>query len=170
MLLRNLQRLINTKLAGEMLRYDEMIPYLDDVIDEINDLLDTNYPVFSEFNPINFPDYRKELYTTVDPETGEEIVDEKTKALVYSNYDVFPDKYIRSVVVPGAAYKWFTVDEEGISTAPLFQQEYEQGKFKMLRDYVDFVPPCFRKQSTGAITDPTFFQKYYTNSTIYGVF
>lgn len=170
MLLRDLQQLINTKLAGEMLRFDEMIPYLDQIIDEINETLDTNYPTFSEFNPTSFPNYRKYLYVTKDPETGEEIIDKEARRMVYNNYDVFPDNYIRSVVATGAAYKWFTVDEEGISTAPLFQQEYELNKFKMLRDYLDRVPPCFRRDSTGAVTDHGYYRKFRTESQTYGVF
>ncbi len=170
MILREVQQLLNNKLAGEMLRYDECVTYLDGAVDDINTALDTRYPTFSEFNPTQFPDYKKNLYTTVDPVTGEAIVNLEVRNVVYNNYDLFPDKYIRSVVIPGAAYKWYSVDEEGASVAPIFQQEYDTNRFLMLRDFADRVPPIFQANNTGAVRDPYFRDKYTTDSEIFGVF
>lgn len=55
-----LVNLVNAKLAGETLSYNEMLPFLDEVIDEINAELGSKYPVFSELeSPIEynyFPD------------------------------------------------------------------------------------------------------------------
>lgn len=170
MLLKQIQMLFNTKLAGEMLRYDEIVPYLDDVINDINSTLDTTYPMFSEFNYKDFPGYKKEYYTTIDPITGEEVIDIEKRKEVYSNYDLFPDKYIKSVVITGGAYYWFTVDEEGTSVAPLFQQQYESNKFIMLRDYADKVPFRFMAHNDGAVRDPFYYAKFRDNSDTFGVF
>ena len=117
--------LINQSLAGEMLRQDELMLYMDKVIDDINNQLNTNYPTFSEYKAEFFPDY--------------------------PNYNVFPEKYIRSVVVPGAAYNFYQVDEEGNNTAPLFRQEYQMNLFYMVRDMMDKVPPRFRGRCQGYV-------------------
>lgn len=117
--------LINQSLAGEMLRQDELILYMDKVIDDINNQLNSNYPSFSEYTSEFFPDY--------------------------PNYNVFPEKYIRSVVVPGAAYNFYKVDEEGNNTAPLFRQEYQINLFYMVRDMMENVPPRFQGRCQGYV-------------------
>ena len=117
--------LINQSLAGEMLRQDELMLYMDKVIDDINSQLNSNYPTFSEYTSEFFPDY--------------------------PNYNVFPEKYIRSVVVPGAAYNFYKVDEEGNSTAPLFRQEYQTNLFYMVRDMMESVPPRFQGRCQGYV-------------------
>lgn len=161
--------LFNEKLAGELFDYPEIVSFLDLVIDEINADLCSTYPAFSEFTPTLYPGYKAELYTKVD-ENGDIVIDEVARKAVYENYDLFPDKYIRSVVIPGAAYKWFSVDEEGASTAPLFQQEYEKARFEMLRDFVDLVPYEYQNNLTGAITDPWYFDKLIHHSDAFGVY
>ena len=110
---------VNNKLAGEMLTYDMMKDYLDDVIDDINARLSTNFPVFSDFTLEAYPD-------------------------MYPDYAFFPDRYIRSVVTLGAAYKFFVVDEEGLPTAQQFSYEYQDALFIMERDYSDLIPEEFR--------------------------
>lgn len=102
--------LVNKRLAGELLSLSDIINYLDDVIDIINTRLNANFPTFSEL-----PDGTAE-------------------------YTAFPDKYIRTVVVPGAAYKYFVMDEEGIATAPKYEEEFLTNLFYMERDYMMQVP------------------------------
>lgn len=118
-------KLINQSLAGEMLRQDELMLYMDKVIDDINAQLNANYPTFTEYTSEFFPDY--------------------------PNYNVFPEKYIRSVVVPGAAYNFYKVDEEGNNTAPLFRQEYQTNLFYMVRDMMESVPPRFQGRCQGYV-------------------
>ena len=69
-------KLVNTYLAGEHLTYQKMLPYLDATIDDINDKLNSSYPPFSALP------YTSDTATTIA-------------------YNMFPDKYIRSVVAPG---------------------------------------------------------------------
>ena len=57
-----------------------------------------------------------------------------------TEYTAFPDKYIRTVMVSGAVYRFYTVDEEGATTAVQFQADYETHMFYMLRDYAWQVP------------------------------
>lgn len=169
MLKSTMVQLFNEKLAGEMFNYDEIVPYLDLALDEINADLSSKFPAISSFTPAQFPGYKAEQYTTHD-EQGNLIIDIAAQTAVYNNYDLFPDKYIRSVLIPGAAYKWFSVDEEGASTAPLFQQEYEKGRFEMVRDYMDLVPYEYVNDLTGAISDPFYYDKFTNRSEAFGVF
>lgn len=169
MLKTTLINLFNEKLAGEMFKYDEVVSYFDAVINEINNDLSAKFPTLSEFTPTSFPGYKKELYTTYDQD-GREIIDIDKRAMVYNNYDLFPNRYMESVVIPGAAYKWFSVDEEGASTAPLFQAEYDKARFEMLRDYLDLVPYEFQNNLTGACSDPFYYHKLKSGSNIFDIF
>jgi len=169
--------LFNEKLAGEQFRYSEIVSYLDLVIDEINADLSSCYPAFSVFEPSTYPNYKLEEYLVLDAKgnptfdaNGNLVIDEDKRRAVYENYDFFPDKYIRSVLIPGAAYKWFSVDEEGASTAPLLQAEYEKARFEMVRDYIDYVPYEYVNDTIGGIRDPFYWDKLRRNSEAFGVF
>jgi hypothetical protein len=119
---------INRRLAGEMLTYAELEEHLDAVVDEINTRLNSTFPVFSEFNNTDYP-------------------------AQYPNYTFFPDKYIRSVVIPGAAAKFYVTDEEGIDTAPKYNEEYTKNLFYMERDYSENIPVEFQSDNTSSVTD-----------------
>lgn len=110
-----LVNLVNNNLAGETLSYSRMKQFLDNVIDDINEDLGSIYPAFSELEP------------SVDV------------------YDMFPDKWLRSVVSFGAAYYFFLVDEEGIMTAESLERIYMNNLFKMQRDLVGHVPEQYQK-------------------------
>lgn len=110
MKLNSIVETFNTLLAGERHSYHQAKIYLDKAIDDINAQLNTTFPAFSEL-----------------PEGKAE-------------YDFFPDRYLRSVVCVGAAWYYFTTDEEGISTAPQYQMDYDRGLFYMVRDYFNLVP------------------------------
>lgn len=71
--------------------------------------------------------------------------------VVVQEYDAFPDKYIRSVVIPGAAYKWYVMDEEGIPTADRYGYDYQDALFVMLRDYLEDVPMKYRAHTNAAV-------------------
>lgn len=66
-------------------------------------------------------------------------------------YDYFPDRYIRNVVIPGAAWYYFTADEEGITTAEQYMSDYERGLFFMLRDHFNKVPAEYQDTSLKAL-------------------
>ncbi len=110
MLISKIREGINTRLAGERLTIRECIPYLDSVMDDINQKLNTIYPVFSE----------------LDDGTLE--------------YQYFPDRYIRTVLLPGAAYYYYQADEEGVNNSQGYQQDYNDALFMMLRDFSHAVP------------------------------
>lgn len=119
MTINGIQKLFNEALAGETLSIKEMITHLDAAIDSINDKLNTCYPVFSELDLT---------------ESGAE-------------YNYFPDKYIRTVVIPGAAWHYYVMDEEGLQTAPQYQQDFELGKFYMQRDMLYNIPEEYQADS-----------------------
>lgn len=126
MTINNIVKRINEELAGELLVYSELETFLDQVIDDINHDLDTCFPVFSEFNMETYPDR-------------------------YPDYNFFPEQYIRNVVIKGAAYKFYVMDEEGIPTAQMYQYNYQDQRFYMLRDYLEEVPDEFRRKGASAV-------------------
>lgn len=110
MLIKDIVNLVNSKLAGELLSYNEMKPYLDHAIDDINANLNTIYPAFSELDSYD------------------------------TDYNMFPDRYIRSVIVPGTAWYFYVVDEEGSPTAAQFSADFARGLFQMQRDLLYNIP------------------------------
>jgi hypothetical protein len=119
---------VNKKLAGELLSYDEIKDYLDDVVDEINSKLSSKFPAFSDFTAQTYPQF--------------------------PDYNFFPDNYIRSVVVIGAAFKFYVTDEEGAMTAQKYELTYNNNLFLMQRDYTELVPEEYRNYETGYMIDP----------------
>ena len=110
MLIKDIVSGVNGCLAGELLSYNEVRPYLDKTIDDINTQLNSKYPVFSEL-PVG---------------TAE--------------YTLFPDQFIRQVVIPGAAWYYYVADEEGSIAAQQYQQDYYKGLFIITRDLIYGVP------------------------------
>lgn len=107
MLISDIVTLINKKIPSEHLTPDRLYVFMDEVIDDINAQLNANFPTFTEF--LN--------------QRGSSV------------YNCFPDRYIRTVVVTGAAAKWYTADEEGIETATTYVRDYNSALFIMLRDF-----------------------------------
>ena len=120
--------LISKHLADELVSEDEMLSYMDRVIDDINAQLNAVFPTFTEYKELN----PEEDITTID-------------------YTAIPDKYIRTVVIPGAAYKYYTTDEEGGYSSPKYEEDYKQGLFYMLRDYSFSIPEKYRADSQGFV-------------------
>lgn len=67
------------------------------------------------------------------------------------DYNFFPDKYIRSVVITGAAHKFYVTDEEGIMTAQQYAYDYADRLFTMKRDYTCKVPLEYREDAQGFV-------------------
>lgn len=120
--------LISKHLADEIVSEGEMLSYMDRVIDDINTRLNTVFPTFTEYKEDN-----KELTA--------ELLD----------YTAIPDKYLRSVVVPGAAYKYYTTDEEGSYAAPKYEEEYRTALFYMERDFSFRIPEQYRADEQGYV-------------------
>lgn len=112
---------VNELLAGERHPMSKLIRHLDRTIDDINSNLNSTYPAFSEL------------------------------PLGTAEYNYFPDRYLRTVVCVGAAWYYFTADEEGISTAPQYGNDYERGLFLMIRDWHSQVPEEFQQEHTSAL-------------------
>lgn len=111
MLIETLITAVNAKLAGELLTATELTLHVDATLDEVNSRLNTKFPSLSE------------------------CLDEGL-----TEYIAIPDKYLRSVIVPGAAFHFFTVDEEGANAAPKYEEEYIKNLFYMERDFMPLVP------------------------------
>ena len=120
--------LIRKHLGDELVTETEMYNYIDRVIDDINAQLNTCFPTFTEFS-----DENSGLSGTL------------------LDYTPIPDKYIRTVIVPGAAFKYYTTVEEGGMAAPKYEEDFRQGLFYMLRDYSFSVPAEYRADEQGYI-------------------
>lgn len=126
--------LISKHLADELVSESEMLSYMDRVVDDINARLNTTFPTFSEFKEQQFDYERAEDHTPVD-----------------LDYIAIPDKYIRTVIIPGAAHKYYTTDEEGGFAAPKYADDYNQGLFYMERDFSFRIPAEYRADEQGFI-------------------
>lgn len=70
-----------------------------------------------------------------------------------TEYTAFPDKYIRSVVLPGAIWHFYMVDEEGATMGQQFQMDYSKNLFYMLRDYSALIPVEYQASNAqGSVT------------------
>ena len=132
MLIPDIVKLINKKIPSEQLTLERVCVFMDEVIDDINAQLSANFPTFTEY---------------VNAHDGSML------------YDCIPDRYLRTVVVTGAAAKWYTADEEGIETATTYVRDYNSALFLMLRDFsYEFLTSTAYKKyqapvSAGAIPD-----------------
>ena len=106
--------LINAKLAGEQLTYNELKASMDDTIDDINSKLHSIYPTFTELGSYD------------------------------TDYNMFPDRFIRSVVIPGAAWFYYVTDEEGSIAAQQYNADYVKGLFLMQRDMLYNIPTIYQ--------------------------
>ena len=114
-----LTELINQQLADEIVTTAMLQVFMDSVIDDINAKLNAKFPTITE-------------WLTTNSDT--------------SNYTAIPDRYLRSVVVPGAAFKYYVMDEEGTYAAPKYEQQYREALFIMLRDYSMQIPAEYRAE------------------------
>jgi len=122
MLISTLVQNINSQLAGELLSIGELAVFVDKAIDDINTRLNTKFPVLTDV-------------ITVAQTNGSKSFE----------YTAIPDKYLRTVVVPGAVFKYYTTDEEGAAVAPKYEEEYLKGLFYMERDYLNCVPKEYQE-------------------------
>lgn len=122
MLISQLVQNINSQLAGELLSIGELAVFVDKAIDDINTRLNTKFPVLTDV-----------------------ITEAQAKGSTKFEYGCIPDKYIRTVVVPGAVFKYYTTDEEGAAVAPKYEEEFLKGLFYMERDYLNLVPEEYQE-------------------------
>lgn len=122
--------LISKQLGGELVTEAEMLSYIDRVIDDINAQLNACFPTFTEFKTLNQSD---------------------DVTLLNLDYTPIPDKYIRTVIIPGAAFKFYTTDEEGAYAAPKYEEDYKQGMFYMVRDFSFSIPEEYQAEEQGYV-------------------
>lgn len=130
-----LVRDINKKLVDQGLTFDELQLFIDSCIDDINNVLNATYPTTAEMDLVNLRYHGSEEDISKLPE-------------IYTKWKdglltLFPAAVVRKVIVTGAAYKWLTADEEGISVATTYGQEYQSELYNLQRDYSNQVPVEF---------------------------
>ena len=102
-----------------------------------------------DYDDFSYPAYGVAPHCTLKPKRTEVPIEQRLRS--NSNYDAFPDKYLRSVVALGTAVKFYTRDEEGEQIAQDYQNRYEMALFKMTRDYHNQVPWYFQENTGGFI-------------------
>lgn len=168
-------------IASDYLREPDVYYYMDLVIDDINERLQANFPTFTDWHdfvaewnayagpqdkpndnhhgpeipqhPHIHPDFPHQIHPGLVEGPFKHTHDFKVRS--NTNYDAFPDTYIRSVVALGTAVKFYTRDEEGEQIALDYQNRYEMALFKMQRDYMNQVPWYFQ-DNTGGYIDFTY--------------
>ena len=71
------------------------------------------------------------------------------------DYAYFPDNYIRSVLIKGAAYRFYVTDEEGSATAVQYKFDFLDALFVMKRDYSCKVPEEYQDLERGYLVTPS---------------
>lgn len=123
--------------ASDYLRAPDIYYFMDAVIDDINDRLQSSYPTFTDWKAF------VDAWNAV-PENATNLKDPAA-------YDVIPDRYLRKVVPLGTALKFYERDEEGNIVAERYIQKYMDALFLMQRDYHDLVPEEFQDNNGGFI-------------------
>ncbi len=140
MVILNLRTYINRNyIISEHLHPTDMIGYMDSVIDDINEDLQAKFPIFSEWT--NYCT----VYNAANPDAIQ---------LDPNDYTAIPDIYLRKVVAPGAALKFYSNDEEGEQVASKYYIDYEKAKAMMIRDYINLVPTEFQNTDEGGFITP----------------
>ena len=138
---------INQKLGDDSRTQTELLSYMDAVIDDINTALSSKFPTFSEVGR----DYLKLYLKTGVPNINFEMPSKYAASETDFDYNFFPDKYLRSVLVVGTALKVYEVDEEGNQTALMFKYDYDNQLFFMVRDYSFSIPEQYQEDGQGYI-------------------
>ena len=154
-------------IASDYLRIPDVYYFMDLVIDDINERLQSNFPTFTDWQEF----VAGWNAWVAGPEQPEPMPNDKPKPKPMhpcfmhpcprhvpkylrdnTKYDAFPDEYLRTVVALGVATKFYTRDEEGEQIALDYQARYESALFKMTRDYHNRVPWYFQ-DNTGGFRD-----------------
>lgn len=157
MIILNLRTYINRNyITSEHLHPIDMIGYMDSVIDDINEDLQAIFPTFSEWAAFCAS------HNDANPEAA---------PLDPNDYTAFPDTYLRKVVAPGTALKFYANDEEGEQVASKFYLDYEKARSTMVRDYINQVPTMFQDNTGGFVEfkdnlDPVGMEMYNENSSL----
>lgn len=125
MLISEMVRRVNEQLAGERLTTSKMLTHLDYAIYDINQAINADFPTVSAFAAAQIEEDDQLTTDTVD-------------------YNLFPPRYIDTVVVLGAARHFYLVDEEGAVATPVLDLEYGKALFFMQRDYIHAVPSEYK--------------------------
>jgi len=129
--------LINKNMYEELYGFDDVKDKLDDAIIAINNTMHTTFPMITEILTTESSEY---TYEVTDPDTG-----------VTSIYPIFPEKYMRSVVIEFAVSELFRRQGE---FGPEYQsavQAYERGLSSMFQNYYERVPEQYIDENTGII-------------------
>lgn len=112
-----MRKSLNSLLAGEMLSMEMCKQHINYAIGEINVQLNACFPMLTDVSDLS------------------------------ENYTAIPDNYITMVVLPGAAHHYYMVDDEGTTSERDFGNQFEQGKFYMLRDYSCMIPEEYQNDN-----------------------
>ena len=144
---------VNQRLDGRLYRWMDIKYDFDDAILEINEHLQANFPLFTEVMVNENSVY--EYYTLTRIEDGK-IITFITKELweeekLQPHYvkgsaatkPVFPEKYLRTVLIPIVVVKLLQREDEFGNLQGTIAQEYQRGLNTMYNEYYDKIPEYF---------------------------
>jgi len=148
-----IMRRVNQRLDGRLYRWEDIKYDFDDAILLINEKLQANFPMFTDVMIDHTSKYL--YYTITDKEKGvvyfetEELWDQAKLSPHYTNITgtstmpVFPDKYIRTVVIPSVVARLLEREDEFGNLQSSIRQEASNGLNTMFLEYYDLVPGYF---------------------------
>ena len=125
MLISKIVAAVNEQLAGERLTVAKMLTHLDYALHDINETINADFPTLTEY-------------------AAEVMAEDQQLTIDNVDYNLFPPRYISTVLVLGAARHFYRVDEEGAVNVPVLDAEYGKHLFFMQRDYIHAVPEKYR--------------------------
>lgn len=121
---------INKLMFNELYTFDDIKDDLDDAIIQINSKLHSKFPMMSTILTDKDSEYK---YT---PEASDEVPNPQPT-------EIFPEIYIRSVVINYAVASLFAQQDEFSNAYINAQNKFENGLDNMFRDYYENIPEVF---------------------------
>lgn len=125
MLISKIVAATNEQLAGERLTISKMLTHLDYALQDINAAINADFPTLTEYAAAKMAEDQQLTIENVD-------------------YNLFPPRYITTVLILGAARHFYRVDEEGAVAPPVLEADYNKYLFFMQRDYIHAVPAAYQ--------------------------
>lgn len=152
MYISDLMQRISHKLQGCNVSQTELLGHMDGVIDDINTRMNTRFPTYTEAIKKIFIS-QTQFTPGFSPNTPGLSPNAQgvSPAMINIDYTYIPDKYQRSVVIVGAALKFYEADEEGNQSAQVFRENYNEALYFMIRDFSFNVPKEYQEDNQGFI-------------------
>ena len=136
---------VNRLSVGYNVTWHEIAEDADEAIHKINSYLGAEYPLMSDI--LTEPN---SIYAV------KQVVDGQVKLI-----SIFPDIYIRTIVIPFIASEILSRDEEFTTIYNKYAMDVENGLFTMFQNEFNRVPHLFRQKDTTGVFFPEDYEKVH---------